>query len=280
MQNYSEKYLILLTKILGAEKTGKTSVFLSFLEKKPLVFDESLVINDQDLYIDQQASLRLLDYTQLAESARHVRTDNTAIFILVFDINDYKSFAYIKKEITEIQSKIDNSKLIGTDYSFVLVANNKPLATDTQKVSQHEILELCKQLECKFFSVTANNHETLHELHSETMQLAKSHATKIRESILQQQIDRKIEAQEKRRANIKAKLQPYAHFILNLLINICLIIFAVFTIAWCLYNWSQNKEPIYAENSRVRGNFFKFLGDTVEVNESNQQAFEDCMLGI
>lgn len=272
MFNYCEILLNLKTTIIGADQVGKTSLFRSVFLEEQGYFEEDLTINYQDLPIDNHATIRVLDYTQLAKDARHYATKSTVVFILIFNINDNTSFTYLKNEVKTIHSIISKQKLTDKDYSFILIANNKPNARNTKltMVEPSEIKELSDELQCQYFSLVDLRSKVLKtiykEIYTETIKIAGMHAHNIRDLISEKKKSDKKAKQEKRTAEIKAKLEPYSHFILNLIINIGLIIFAVFTLGWCLYSKYQGRETIYEENSRVRGKFYKFWGDDVDEN--------------
>lgn len=266
MLYYTETPLYLTATILGADNTGKTSLFLSLLQHRPRKFYEDITLNHQDIYIDKYTTLRLLDYTQLAKQFRHYITKNTILFLLVFNINDRESFTYLKKEIETIHKKIAEQELDETNYSFILVANRKPITktcVTPTTVSEIEITELSQQLHCKYFTKTMTDFETLQDVRTESVKIAKNQANKIRDSLLQKRQAIKKEWQAKRKAEIKSKIKPYAHFILNLIINIVLIALSIFTLGWCLYRKYQGKETVYEENYRQRGKYYKFWGDTI-----------------
>ena len=150
--------------VFGNEQSGKTSLIFNFVHgKMPSEFDP--VIEDCyniNINIDKNKySLKIMDtpgdddYQSISD--KYIEPDNG--FLLVFSIDDYDGFQFVKNKYKTIEKRKFNMRKI----PLLLMGNKKDFSENERKVSYDEAKQFAESLGIEYIEVSPNHNINVKE---------------------------------------------------------------------------------------------------------------------
>eukprot|EP00995_Heteronema_vittatum_P000867 NODE_1118_length_1064_cov_256.447291_g769_i0.p1 GENE.NODE_1118_length_1064_cov_256.447291_g769_i0~~NODE_1118_length_1064_cov_256.447291_g769_i0.p1 ORF type:complete len:286 (-),score=121.15 NODE_1118_length_1064_cov_256.447291_g769_i0:115-972(-) len=167
----SSRHTSLSVGVFGAEKVGKTSLVLQFIQQTfPTEYDPTLEDNycKQTSVKDAQFVLNIVDTAGQDELAatRPAKMETCQVFIVVYSVGDRASFERAKHMRTQIVAAQEALGKAPEKVPLLLVAN---FTDGTRLVSTEEGQALAAAFRCPFFEASAKTRTNIVEIFEEAV---------------------------------------------------------------------------------------------------------------